>query len=152
MSIQRILKQLTPVAALVGLVTATAAFASGPWQVSGWGTRNEFTFGGQVDIQLSGAVSGHFTIVIDLPDGTHSSCRYLRFYRGSVSRNVATFYGDGRCYSPTYGWYTSSNQFTVHDNGSPGAGVDVIDVNFLGSTGVAIPGGFLSSGDLSITP
>jgi hypothetical protein len=152
MSIQRIMKQITPVAALASLMAAAAAFASGPWQVSGWGTRNEFTFGGQVDIQPTGAVSGHFTIVIDLPDGTHSSCRYLRFYRGSVARNVATFYGEGRCYSPTYGWYTSFNQFTVQDNGSPGAGVDVIDVNFLGSTGVAIPGGVLSSGDLAIAP
>jgi hypothetical protein len=40
----------------------------------------------------------------------------------------------------------------VHDNGSPGAGVDVIDVNFLGPGGVAIPGGVLSSGDLAVTP
>jgi hypothetical protein len=152
MSIQQILRQITPVAALVGLVAATSASAAGPWQVSGWGTRNEFTFGGQVVIQPTGDVAGHFTIVIDLPDGTHSACRYLRFYRGSVYRNVATFYGDGRCYSPTYGWYTSTNQFTVHDNGSPGAGVDVIDVNFLGASGVAIPGGVLSSGDLTLTP
>jgi hypothetical protein len=37
-------------------------------------------------------------------------------------------------------------------NGSPGAGVDGIDVNFLGASGVAIPGGVLSSGDLILTP
>jgi hypothetical protein len=152
MSIQQMVRKITPMAAVASLVAATAASAAGPWQVSGWGTRNEFTFGGQVVIQPTGDVAGHFTIVIDLPDGTHSACRYLRFYRGSVSRNVATFYGDGRCYSPTYGWYTSVNQFTVQDNGSPGAGVDGIDVNFLGATGVAIPGGVLSSGDLTITP
>jgi hypothetical protein len=92
MSIQRISRKITPVAALLSLMATTAALASGPWQVSGWGARNEFTFGGQVDIQPTGAVAGHFTIVIDLPDGTHSACRYLHFYRGSVSRNVATFY------------------------------------------------------------
>jgi hypothetical protein len=136
--------------ALSNLGASTSALASAG-HVSGWGTRAGFTFGGDVQIAADSSVSGHFTIIQDLPDGLHQSCRYTRLYRGDVSRGQAQFYGTGVCHGP-YGWYTSQNFFTIVDHGSPGTGVDTIDVNFLGVAGISIPGGVLASGDLSVTP
>lgn len=119
--------------------------------VSGWGKRGAFVFGGEVSIAPSGDVAGQFTIVIDEPNGTHGSCRYHRFWSGSASGASAVFSGLGYCHGPN-GWYYSTNRFAITNVGSPGAGVDTIDVNLLSAIGVAIPGGTLDSGDLYVGP
>ncbi len=140
-------------AALLSSFLGAAADAAPPsGLVSGWGTRSNFVVGGEVQIAGDGSVKGQFTIVIDLPDGTHNSCRYHRFYNGKIVGSAAVFFGYGRCVTSTGAWYTSHNQFSVVDNGWPGAGLDTIDVNFLGAGGVAVPGGFISSGDFVVLP
>ncbi|HEX2687879.1 MAG TPA: hypothetical protein VHN14_14730 [Kofleriaceae bacterium] len=63
----------------------------------------------------------------------------------------AVFSGLGYCHGPN-GWFYSTNRFAITNGGSPGAGFDKIDVNFLGASGIAIPGGTLDSGELYVSP
>jgi hypothetical protein len=139
--------------AMFGVGMAGPAHAAPPTSgfVSGWGTRPGFAFGGEVKIATDGTTVGEFTIVMDIDPTHHVSCRYHDFYRGQVSGNLATFMAKGSCIGPS-GPFTSFNNFGIADNGSPGAGLDKIDVNYFGATGIAIPGGLLVTGDLEVHP
>lgn len=46
--------------------------------------------------------------------------------------------------------FVSDNTFSIVDNGEPGAGLDTIDVNFLGESGISIPGGTLMHGNFVV--
>jgi hypothetical protein len=141
----------TILAALFTLGLAMPARAAGGGHVFGWGTRSAFAFSGEVFIAASGAATGQFTIVEDVSPSQHLSCRYREFFHGLVTGHIAQFDAIGECIAPS-GPFKSVNHFSIIDNGSPGAGVDQIDVNFIGPSGISIPGGVLTSGDFDVTP
>ncbi|WP_044964057.1 MULTISPECIES: hypothetical protein [Sorangium] len=88
------------------------------------------------------------------------SCCFRACRRGRATGHVGGG-GSGRLHErrarPANGWtsggaFAAANRFTFSDLGSPGAGVDAVDVNYYGAVGVAIPGGFFDDGDIVYTP
>ena len=106
---------------------------------------------GSITRQADGSLTGHFTIVLDGGDQQPTVCRYLSFQPLHINGGSWELDASGSCWGQ-YGPFTAANHFYLADHGSPGAGVDAIDVNYYGSTGVAIPGGVLDDGDLTFTP
>ncbi len=127
--------------------------------VTGGGTKDQFSFAGRVYLTGNDTPKGHFIIIehFDVPDGTTAAatCTYRTFDQVAINGNHASFHSVGKCkVLVTDGsafQFTSDNVFSITDNGEPGAGTDVIDVNFLGPGGIAIPGGVLSSGNFVIS-
>jgi hypothetical protein len=151
---------LALVAALASLLAVLPAVAGGTnGFVTGGGTKDQFSFAGRVYLTRSGAPKGHFIIIehFNTPDGTSAAatCTYRSFDNVTISGNHASFHSVGKCkVYVTDGstlQFNSDNVFSITDNGQPGNGVDVIDVNFLGASGIAIPGGVLSSGNFIVT-
>jgi hypothetical protein len=130
-----------------GANSAAAATTTGV--VRGGGAKDTFGFGSNVTIQSDGTAKGFFFITDQTDTTPMIVCLYYSFSNASISGSVATFDMAGVCYSPT-GTFAASNHTTIIDNGHPGAGVDAIDVNFLGSGGIAIPGGVIQTGDLIV--
>jgi hypothetical protein len=131
----------------------TAGFATGG------GTKDQFSFAGRVYLTGNGTPKGHFVILehFNVPDGTSAAatCTYRTFDQVTISGNHASFHSVGKCKvlltDGSTSVFTSDNVFSITDNGEPGAGTDIIDVNFLGPGGISIPGGVLSSGNFIIT-
>jgi hypothetical protein len=127
--------------------------------VTGGGTKDQFSFVGRVYLTSREAAKGHFVILIhpDVPDGSTVAvtCVYRDFDSVTISGNTASFHSVGKCKvlltDGSTAKFTSDNVFGITDNGQPGAGTDTIDVNFLGASGIAIPGGFLSGGNFVIS-
>lgn len=138
-------------------VTAVAAAAEAAPTLSGWGTRDWQTyhssFMGQVSLQANGSLTGHFTIITSNDGEDTVFCRYLRFRPTRIGGGGWVFDAWGVCLSESSGgYYSVSNRFAIVDYGSPGAGIDYIDVNYYGAVGPSVPGGYLDSGDLISTP
>lgn len=138
-----------PVDALAqGFVTGSANSTSG------------ISIVGLVHDQGNGRGKGFFTIVVhrDVHEGNTAAvvCNYKHFDDLVISGNTATFHSVGSCkvltISGTLQPFTSDNTFTIVDNGEPGAGLDALDVNFLGASGVAIPGDLLMEGNFIVSP
>jgi len=125
--------------------------------LSGWGTRDWMTyhasFMGQVTLQSDGSLTGHWTI-ITFNDGEETKfCRYTRFTVNGIGGNGWSFDAYGVCISASSnGYYPVSNRIAIIDYGTPGTNVDYIDINYYGLVGVAVPGGYLQSGDLISAP
>jgi hypothetical protein len=136
---------LVPFLVLVGAVAVQAGPA-----VTGGGQRAGFTLAGNIHLAGEGAGTGHFIIVIHTEPAI--LCRYTSFDDIVVTATTATFHSVGLCTGSPFGPFESDNVFTIIDNGEPGIGVDVVDVNFLGGTGVAVPGGFLDAGNFQVRP
>ena len=138
-------------------LTAVAGAAAASPNLSGWGTRDWNTWHssviGDVTLQPDGSITGHFTI-ITFNDGEDTVfCRYLRFRPLRISGGGWAFDGYGVCLSESSGgYYPVSNRFAIGDYGSPGAGIDYIDVNYYGPVGPSVPGGYIQTGDLIVTP
>jgi len=148
------------VAALAPLPPVLPADAGGTLGfVTGGGTKDQFSFVGRVYLTSREAAKGHFVILIhpDLPDGNTVAvtCVYRDFDSVSFSGPTASFHSVGKCKvlltDGSTAKFTSDNVFGISDNGQPGAGTDTIDVNFLGASGIAIPGGFLTTGNFVVS-
>lgn len=143
--------------ALTALLTVGAAGTAAAENLSGWGTRDWTTFHssfmGDVTKNPDGTVTGHFTIVTENDGEEMVVCRYLRFRENRIGGGFWNFDGWGVCLSPSSGGYFSvHNRFAIIDFGTPGVGVDYIDVNYYGPVGPSVPGGYLQSGDLISVP
>lgn len=139
-------------AAGLAVTAFTSPAAAGPLPtLSGWGVRDYGSFMGSVSQQADGSLRGHFTIVIHKPGEDPVTCRYLRFRPNVVSGASWNFDGYGTCWS-SGGTFAAANRFVLVDYGSPGAGVDYVDVNYYGAVGVSIPGGYFNDGDIVYTP
>ena len=141
--------------ALVGVLATTQL--AGADTLSGWGTRDWQTFHsnfmGEVKRLPDGSLTGHFTLITFNDNEDTVFCRYLRFRPNRITGASWQFYGEGVCISASSGgYYPVTNHFAIIDYGSPGTGVDYIDVNYLGPIGPSVPGGFLNSGDMTYTP
>lgn len=115
---------------------------------------------GLVHDQGNGVGKGFFTIILhrNVPEGNTAAvvCKYKEFNDLVISGNTATFHSVGSCkiltVSGTLQPFTSDNTFIIVDDGEPGAGIDALDVNFLGASGLSIPGGFLMEGNFIVSP
>jgi hypothetical protein len=144
-------------ASLLPVLPAVAAGTTG--FVTGGGTKDQFSFAGRVYLTGNGTPKGHFIIIehFNVPDGTSAAltCTYRTFDQVVIAGNQASFHSVGKCKvlltDGSTSQFNSDNVFGITDNGQPGNGVDTIDVNFLGGSGIAIPGGVLSSGNFIIT-
>jgi len=148
------------VAVLATLLPVLPADAGGTLGfVTGGGTKDQFSLIGRVYLTNQGAAKGHFVILAhpDVPDGSTVAvtCVYRDFDSVTISGNSASFHSVGTCKilltDGSTAKFTSDNVFSIIDNGEPGAGTDAIDVNFLGASGIAIPGGFLSGGNFVVS-
>jgi hypothetical protein len=145
------MKNLIALATVLGIsALSTDAFAAPP-KLSGWGTRDLGThhssFMGSLELQANGAVTGHLTIVLNNDGEEQVVCRYLRFRQNAIQRNSWNFDAFGVCFSASTGYYSVSNRVVLIDYGSPGAGIDYVDINFYGPVGVSVPGGYIDDGE-----
>ena len=142
------------------LLPAFASEAGAQSFVTGSGNTDGFSVVGWVRILSSGRVKGNFLIVVhrDEPEFTTAAavCTYRTFDSVVISGSRATFHSIGSCVTLTTSGgrqsFTSDNTFTIVDNGAPGPGLDAIDVNFAGPSGVAVPGSLLVNGNFIVSP
>lgn len=124
-------------------------------RIEGAGQRLHFSFGG--DIRLRGnKARGKFVLMVHplAPQGTTVAvaCKFTTFSNAVVTAASATFRGEGKCErlltSGALESFDAVNDFQIVN----GDTVDSIDVNFVGPTGVAVPGGTLDFGGFTLTP
>jgi hypothetical protein len=128
--------------------------------VTGSANTNGFSIIGVLNARGNGKGSGFFTIIVhrDTPEGATAAavCEYKHFDNVVISGNVATFHSVGSCQVLTTTGdtfpFTSDNTFAIVDNGTPGAGIDTVDVNGAGSAFITIPGSFLVNGNFIVNP
>lgn len=143
-------------------VSPGGAGASG--YLTGSGSKDGFTLAGYVDATGGGNGIGEFTVIVhrDSPDAsagtavTSAICKYTAFDNLVLSGGTATFHSVGDCTvlraDGSQSSFPSDNTFGIVDNGSPGPGVDTVDVNFSGASGISVPGGFLNDGNFVVQP
>jgi hypothetical protein len=156
---------LTAAARIAGAALVLVAASAGealaqPRYVTGSANTAGFSLVGYVHQLGGGTGAGHFMIVVhrDTPENGMAAavCEYTRFTGVSIGNGFARFRSLGSCLGLTTTGglfaFTSDNVFGIVDNGDPGAGVDTVDVNFLGAAGVAVPGGLLVNGNFIVRP
>lgn len=124
-------------------------------KVEGAGQRLHFSFGGKLKVH-KGKITGRFAIVSHplAPDSTRLtvSCRYDEFSKATVAGPRLEFDGKGKCgvleLDGDIVKLDVQNHFVIVD--VPG-GADQIDVEFIGESGIMIPGGTLEFGDFTMT-
>ena len=139
------------VAVATGVATGQVTAAGGKAYVTGGANKGGWTVAGTVKKSGSGA-AGHIRILRDV-EPRATVCDYTKFTKLSIKPKVAKFDAMGTCkgqnaFGPFR--FKASNAFTISDFGEPGDGLDVIDVNFYGPTGIAIPGGVISDGNFDV--
>jgi hypothetical protein len=150
---------LAPVALLTAIGAPDPGPPPSPAFVTGAGSRLHFSFGGTVTRVGQDHGTGSFRIIVhpDSPDGSVVAviCTYKTFDNVQINGNTATFHsvGSGQVLlsDGTISTFVADNAFAIVDNGAPGAGADAIDVNFLGATGIAVPGGTLAMGNFVVS-
>jgi hypothetical protein len=129
---------------------AAGSISGGGTMIDENGTR--WSFGGSVHVGPAGQATGHFELVRHLaPTYRPTVCQWNSFSNASVVGNTATFDAVGTCMGENeFGtWqFTATNHFTIVDAG--GAGQDAIDINFLGPSGIALPGGPITNGNFQV--
>lgn len=124
-------------------------------RVEGSGQRLHFSFGGSVRLKGNKA-KGSFVLVIHplAPQGTTLTvaCKYKKFSQVTITAESATFRAEGRCErllrDGNLEHFDAINVVQIVD----GDQADSIDINFVGPTGVAVPGGTLDFGGFTLTP
>jgi hypothetical protein len=146
------------VCAAVLLVVAAAADASAQAFVTGSGNVEGFSIAGRVRVAKNGRATGQFLIIVHRNEPEFSTaavvCSYHQFDNVVIANGQATFHSVGACVALTTNGlrqsFVSDNVFSIVDAGEPGPGLDAIDVNFLGASGVAIPGDVLLHGNFIV--
>jgi len=123
--------------------------------VEGAGQRLHFSFGGSVKLKGNKA-RGQFVLVVHplAPQGSTLAvaCKYNKFTEVTITAASATFRAEGRCErlltNGTFEPFDAINVFQIVN----GDTTDSIDVNFVGPTGVAVPGGALDFGNFNLAP
>ena len=128
------------------------------YTITGAGQRLHFSFGGQLKYNATDNVlKGKFSIIVHplAPPGdiVNTVCRYGEMTNPQLDGNDFQFDASGKCRSLHLDGSITVQEVTSHvmiqDNKT---GTDGIDVDLVGSTGVAVPGGALSHGDFAIAP
>ena len=139
----------------VAAALTTPGLAAAVPSVVGGADRGDATVAGNLT-QTATGITGRWMLVLrpTVPDSDilAAVCTYRTIYNFSVVGNVASFDARGTCtYLDEDGALPTANvanHFTITDLG---AGPDIIDVNAYGA-GPAVPGGFVSFGDFTVTP
>lgn len=146
--------RLTPSVLCALLIVGRPSEAAPAGAVTGQGSRGEWTLTADVRLRSDGTVSGQMQIVGQIEGATTPlTCRYDSFRRMVIIVNQARFDASGTCeYRNESGRveFAAENRVVIIDNGEPGTGRDALDVNFLGSSGVAIPGGVIDRGNFYV--
>ena len=145
--------------AVMVLLGASAVEARAQAFVTGSANTDGFAIVGWLHDNGDGTAKGAFSIVVhrDLPehDITGSICSYRYFDEVVFEKGFVRFHSIGVCQglltNGTQLRFLSDNVFGIRDNGQPGAGLDTIDVNYLGASGVAVPGGALVDGNFVVS-
>lgn len=124
-------------------------------RLTGAGQRLHFSFGGDIRLRNNKA-RGKFVLVVHplAPQGTTVvvACKFSKFSNASITGATATFRGQGKCErlstDGSLESFEAVNDFQIVN----GETTDSIDVNFVGPTGVAVPGGTLDFGGFTLTP
>jgi len=122
--------------------------------IRGAGQRLHFSFGGKLRLK-AGKLKGNFVIVAHplAPDSTRLtvSCRFFEFKNATLAGPRLEFDAKGHCaVLETDGDIQKihvENHVVIVDNP---AGTDQIDVEFIGQSGIMIPGGELSFGNFTL--
>lgn len=122
--------------------------------IRGAGQRLHFSFGGKLAFK-NDKMKGNFVIVAHptAPESTRLtiSCRYFEFKNATLAGPRLEFDAKGHCaVLETDGDIEKiqvTNRVILIDNP---AGTDSIDVEFIGPTGIMIPGGALSFGNFTL--
>jgi hypothetical protein len=146
--------------AALALLAASSVDARAQSYVTGSANTDGFSVIGLLHDLGAGRSSGHFKITVhrDVPENGMAAaiCEYSRFVDVAIQGNRATFRSLGSCVGLAANGgsfrFTSDNVFTIVDNGEPGPGADAIDVNYLGPSGVAVPGSLLVHGNFIVRP
>jgi hypothetical protein len=127
---------------------------------TGAGQRLHFTLGGMLGYDSDeDLISGHFSIVVHplapASEVLNASCRYDVFSAWERVDSTLEFDAGGRCLVLRIDGSLEEIEVTNHvtfvdDLG--GGGIDAIDVEIIGSTGIAVPGGLLDFGDFELLP
>jgi hypothetical protein len=146
-------------AALLVLAVSVAE-ARAQRYVTGSANVDGFSLVGYVHQLGGGSGAGHFMIVVhrDTPENGFAAavCEYTKFTHVAIVAGFAQFRSVGACLGLTTAGgliaFTSDNAFGIVDNGDPGPGVDAVDVNFRGPSGVAVPANQLVNGNFIVRP
>jgi hypothetical protein len=154
-SAQRVWRHMTPSVICALLIVVRPAGAAPAGAVTGHGSRGDWTLTANVRLEPDGTASGHLQIAGRAQGGQPLICGYDMFRRMLIIVNQIRFDASGTCeYTSESGRveFPAENRVVIIDNGEPGAGHDKIDVNFLGSSGIAVPGGVIDGGNFQVVP
>jgi hypothetical protein len=123
--------------------------------IEGAGQRLHFSFGGSVKLKGNKA-RGQFVLVAHplAPQGNTLTiaCKYKKFSEVVITAGSATFRAEGKCErllsNGTFEPFDAINVFQLVN----GDTTDSIDVNFVGGSGIAVPGGALEFGNFNFDP
>lgn len=124
-------------------------------KIAGAGQRLHFSFGGELTLRKNGKMHGTYILVANpqAPNGTTLSvaCRFFQFDNATLNGSSLSFRAKGKCATLSTAGEVQRidvvNEFDIIDNGDEG---DQINVDFVGPTGIAIPAGALSFGNITI--
>lgn len=125
-------------------------------RIGGAGQRLHFSFGGELSLRANNQLAGDYVVVLapQAPVGSMLAimCRYRQFSDARLDNgNQLRFTGRGQCtrlaLNGAVTQFNTVNDFTLVDNG---AANDEIGMTMQGSTGISLPQGTLSHGDLTI--
>jgi hypothetical protein len=125
-------------------------------RIGGSGQRLHFSFGGELTLRANNQLAGDYIVVVapQAPAGSvlAITCRYRQFSDGRLDNgNQLRFTGRGQCtrlaQSGAVTQFNVVSDFTIVDNG---ANNDEIGMAMKGATGIMLPNGTLSHGDLTI--
>jgi hypothetical protein len=124
--------------------------------ITGAGQRLHFSFGGELRLE-DGKLKGHFAIISHplAPASTSRltvACKFREFKKASLAGPRLEFEGKGECGVLETSGRTDKievkNKFIIIDDPD---GTDQIDVEFIGASGIMIPGGDLEFGRFTFT-
>jgi Zn-dependent metalloprotease len=145
---------VTPSAICALLIVGRASEAAPAGAVTGQGGRGDWSVTANVRLESDGTASGQLQIARQVQGSPPLVCRYDTFRRMAIIVNQARFDASGTCESQNATGrfeFAAENRVVIVDNGEPGPGRDKLDVNFVGSSGIAVPGGVIDRGNFQVT-
>jgi Zn-dependent metalloprotease len=136
------------------LIPSTAIASVVPGTVIGGATKDGWTISANIRLAADGVASGRFDLRRNGGRGNRVACRFEVFRDMLILVNQARFDAAGTCAGEGAAGrfeFAALNHVTIVDNGEGRRSTaDTIDVNFLGPSGVAIPGGPIGGGNLQV--
>lgn len=113
----------------------------------------EWVLNGEVKMTGAGQLKGELLLVHHVPGHRPTICHWTRFGNASFTPDQAVFEALGTCHGDNEHGpfeFAAHNTISLVDGGKPGPGLDTVDINYLGGSGIAVPGGFIEWGEVSV--